>query len=284
MIKQTRFIITSALILSLVFTLQVSALTITNVDSPKQIQPGQSEDITLTIRNDLDEDFENIRVSLNLNNQPFSPYQSGSEEIIEDLNEGKSKEVDFTLQADSNAKAGVYKIPVILSYNNTQETDYISLTINAKPEIQINSENYLIKGRNNELNIKFVNTGLTDIKFLTVRIQDSGFQTISSKEVYIGDIDSNDFDSASYDVFVDSQASGIISVPVTLTYRDSLNNEFAETRSVSLKAYSNQEAIKLGLVKKSNTATIIIVLVSLLVLYLIYRFVKKRLKNKKKEM
>lgn len=260
----------------------VSAFTITNVNvNPDKIAPGQTADLILTIKNTQQADYENVNVNLVLDNLPFSPYQSSSMATIKSIDEDKSKSIEFNIKADSNAKTGIYKIPVIITYNTSKATSVVSVEVSSQPSLQVDSENYLIKGRNNEVNIKIINTGLADIKFLSVQAQETGLNIISSKYVYIGDIDSNDFDTASFSIFASKDASNIINLGLTINYRDSLNKEYQETKQVSLRAYSTDEAVSLGLIQKSNLGAIISFVVILIILYLVYRYIRKRLKKKK---
>jgi len=276
-------ILISLAILSLVFTLQiVSAFTITNVDTPSKIQPGQTATITLTIKNTLTSDYEDVRVNLILDNLPFSTTSS-NQAVIKSINEDKTKQVDFTIKADSNAKTGIYKIPVQISYNNSKASGVVSLEVSTKPLLTIDSESYVIKGRNNEINIKIINNGLADIKFLSIKASESGLSMIGSNYVYIGDIDSNDFDTAGFKIFVDNKAGSIIDFPVTINYKDALNQEYQETKQVQIKAYSTNEAVALGLMSKNNFGMIFGILIGIVVLYLVYRVIRRRLKNRKKE-
>lgn len=268
------------LIFGLLLVTHVSAFTIESVNMPAQIAPGESANIQLEIKNTLDKTYESVRVSLNLQNLPFSPYQSSSEKIIEKIREDKVEEVEFTLISNSDAEAGIYKIPVEIRYNNTIESSFISITINSKPSIDLSSDNYLIKGKEADISIKIINKGLSNAKFMTINLlESSGFRLLSSDSVYIGDVDSNDFNTADVKLFVDKNAGSFVSIPVSLTYTDALNKQYTETADVQIRAYSNNEAISLGLIKKNNTGLYVLIILGLIVLYFVYRFIRKRLKK-----
>ena len=264
-----------------------SALTITSVSSsPSEIAPGESVSVRLTVENNLNNDIENVVVSLDLTNVPFAPYQSSNQVTFSKIKEDNDREASFNLISFANAESGTYKIPVKMSYtyNDEIKTDdgIISLIINAKPIIDISAENsVLIKGKSDTLSIKIVNSGLGGLKFLNVQINSaSGLKVVSSDNVYIGNIDSDDFDTAEFEIFVNADASSNINLPVEISYRDSRNNEITENKNLILRTYTNEEAIQLGLVQKSNTLTYVGVVVGLIVIYLIYRGIKKRRKRK----
>lgn len=264
-----------------------SALTITSVSSyPNEIAPGESVSLSLTVENNLDDDIEDVVVSLDLTNVPFAPYQSSNQVTFSKIKEDSEKEISLDLISFANAESGTYKIPVEMSYkyNNTIRTDsgVISLIVNAKPIIDVSVENsVLIKGKSDKLNIKIVNSGLGGLKFLTIKVGSaSGLKMVGSDSVYIGNIDSDDFDTAEFDIFVNENAPSSINLPLEISYRDSRNNEIKENKNLILRSYTNEEAIQLGLTTKNNTLTYIGIAVGLVVIYLIYRGIKKRRKKK----
>ena len=139
-----------------------------------------------------------------------------------------------------------------------------------------------MKSQSYTFTLKIVNSGLSDIKFLYVIASDaSGMKFLSEKEQYIGDIDSDDFDSVDYNVVVNADASNTISLPVTLTFMDATNKEFTETSSLVLKTYSLKEARELGLVDKPKVTAYVVIFI-LVVGYIVYRTIRKRKLKKKR--
>lgn len=262
-----------------------SALTISSVKSnPSEVQPGEKFALELKIENNLDKDVENVIVDLDLNEKiPFAPYQSSNEIRIEEIGEGDEEKVSFDLIAFSDAVSGTYTIPVHIKYNNETENFLVSVIINAKPKIDVSSEgSVLIKGTSGKITLMIVNSGLGDAKFLSVSLsQVNGIDLTSPNRVYIGDIDSNDFDTADFNVFVSANAPSTISLPVELTYTDSRNNEVTENKIIIIKSYTQKEAISLGLINKNNTFLIIISVVGVLILFFIYRRIRKKARNKR---
>ncbi len=241
-----------------------SALTISDVStSPSEVEPGKTTDITIKLENDGNNDLTDVSVSLDLTNVPsFAPYDSSSEQSFDEILESKSKQAEFKLIALNDAKSGIYKIPVLIKYSEDTtgslpktKTGLISIIINSKPTIDIQaSDGLLIKGQEGKINIQIVNKGLSDIKFLEAELGNSGaFSLTSSDKVYIGDLDSNDFDTAEFSAFFKATAPTNLNVPVKITYRDIFNKEYAEEVSIPFKVYSRQDAISLGLISKNNT-------------------------------
>jgi len=272
--------------IAIVFLLSLSfasAITISDVStSPSEIQPGQTFNLEIKVENILDKDVKEVVVSLDLSLVPFAPHQSSNEARKEELDEDDSKTFEFDLISSSDTDSGTYKIPVTINYEldsvEKTATGLVSVTINAKPNLDLSLESSpLIKGRNSELSIRVTNSGLGEARLLSLRvIPISGLKLISSGNVYIGDIDSDDFDNADFSVSLNSNAASIINLPIEISYRDSRNKEFTETKYLPIKAYSEDEALELGLIQKSNTTTYLIVILVLVVLWWLWRRRKRK--------
>ena len=96
----------------------VSALTINSVStSPSQISPGETSIINIELENDGQYDIKDVSVSLNLldtptSRLPFAPYDSSSEFTINEIREDRTKYAEFEIIVLSDAKSGIYKIPL----------------------------------------------------------------------------------------------------------------------------------------------------------------------------
>lgn len=276
----------------------VAAVSITDVtSSPTEVVPGKTIDITIEIENIFEYDVTSLNIKLDLSgeNVPFAPYQSSSEKFLDELDEGDENDFKFKLIALPETSTGIYKIPVIITYNYEDENDtlikgptkseLISITVNSEPELKISLDDsvVLIKGKENVFTLKIVNSGLSDVKFLYVSINDaSGLRFLSEKEQYIGDIDSDDFDNVDYNIFVKADASNSITLPVTLNFMDATNKEFTENTNLVLKTYSLNEARKLGLADKPKIIFPLVVIV-LIVGYIFYRIQKKKKLKKRRK-
>jgi len=301
-IKTKVWVLLTAIFLTQLYL--ASALTISSAETiPNEVQPGERFSLDLKVENNLNEDVENVVVSLVLEptvstttgqiiyQPPFAPYQSSSEATIEEINNGDDEKIGFDLTAFSDAVSGTYNIPVKVSYTlsdngtrvNNEGLGVISVVVNAKPKIELSSEgDILIKGTKGKISIKVINSGLGDSKFLSIGIsQIPGIRITSTNKVYIGNVDSNDFDVADFDVFVNTDALSSINLPVVLTYTDSQNKQVTENKIISINAYTAKEATDLGLIGKNNAFVIILSLVGVLVLFLIYRRIKKKNRNKR---
>ena len=266
----------------------VSAVSIKDVSSsPTQVEPGEIASITIEIENILEKDVYNLNVKLDLSESPFAPYQSSSEKFVEEILEGDDEKFTYKLIVLPSTSSGIYKVPVQIDYvdedgNASTKTELISITVNAEPELKISVEepSALIRGSENSFSLKIINSGLADIKFVYFTVGEvNGINFLSEKEQYIGDIDSDDYDSLDYQIYLKENAQGLINLPVTLKFRDATNKEFTQVKTVALRTYSLKEAQELGLAKKPNYVLGIVLVV--IVMGIFIRSFQKRRKKKK---
>jgi len=278
--------ITLLIICLILFSLNlISSVSIQDVSSsPQEVAPGEIINILITIENIFDDDVYNLNVKLDLSeNIPLAPYQSSSESFLDELDSDDEEDFKFKLIVLPATPSGIYKIPVEITYedeegNYSTKKELISVTVNSEPELKVSLEDAdaLIKGKENTFSIRIINSGLADVKFVYVIVNDvAGINFISGKEQYIGDIDSDDFDSVEFRIFIDKNVPETITLPVILKFKDATNKEFQESRNIILKTYSLKDARKLGLVKKQNYALYIII-VLLILGYIGYRWRKKK--------
>ncbi|MCH8014624.1 MAG: hypothetical protein IH823_07605, partial [Candidatus Dadabacteria bacterium] len=98
-------------------------------------------------------------------------------------------------------------------------------------------------------------------------------------EVYLGNIDSDDFETADFDLFVKKTNERQITLPLILEYKDANNNDFKDSINLNLNLYSTSEAKKFGL-KKRNKFVGILIITIIVGVGLFYH--RKYLKKKKK--
>jgi len=266
----------------------VSALTIlSSSTNPSVITQGGSATLTLVLDNALEDDLENIRISLDLSNPqiPISPIESSTEVVLDKLDEGEQRSANFNIIILPGAKAGIYKIPVNISYfvegQNVfvQKTELIGVQVNSDPKLRVVSEGLIIQNLESKIEIKIVNEGLSDINYVSVELSDiPGLRVVSSKYEYLGTIESDDFDSVEFTMFSLENFGSLIALPVIIKYRDALNHEFTKQEIVLVPVYTQEEAQRIGLVESPNYIYLLIPI--LIIGFLIYRSIKKKRKKK----
>lgn len=268
--------------------ISVQALIIESVTSDtSELTPGDITEIEISLKNNEDVDIEKLSINIDLTNLPFAPFDSSTEFSIDEIRENKIKNARFKLIVLNDAQPMIYKIPIKISYREEDsselitKTSLISLKVESKPILGVNKEdNLLLKGEVNEIGVKVINKGLSNINFLEIEIQPSNnFQLLSPNKIYIGDLDSDDFDSVSFKIFIQENSPNKINIPLIIKYEDSLNKEYDENVDLQVDVYERKKAIELGLIKRSYTKEIIIFVIILIVFYFLYKYIKKKLKK-----
>lgn len=263
----------------------VSAMTVKSVDA-NNFQPGSEQKISLDVKNILNKDAEDVSLSLNiLVGIPFSIINSGD---TKDIDDGDTENFDFTLKASGDAKAGYYSIPYIVYYTIGTDrypiadpktgiiptTGTFSLTIEANPELvySVNAENPVV-GSKGKIKLTIVNKGLGDAKFVSVKIIPEGYTLLSEDNYYIGTISSDDSEIISFDVIFNNKNP---TLNAQIEYKDFNNQKITKNVNLPVTVYSNEEALKLGIIKQNNTFLYIIIGIVGICTWIITRKIRKK--------
>jgi len=253
----------------------------------KTLEPGSSGIVRIKLSNKADSVLKDIKVTLDLGGLPLVPVDSTNEKSIYKIDSRQDYEFEFKLLATPEAASGVYQVPLKVAYSDELGKTYltngtIGIIIGAEPDLSITLDDSDIyeSGKFGEIVIKVVNKGVTDIKFVNMKLGPSNsYQILTNDEVYLGNIDSDDFETAEFKLFVDKTRSKQISLSLILEYKDANNKDFSDNIELRLNLYTAFDAKKLGL-KQGNrflgTLIIIIIVVAGLLYY------RKRKKTRKK--
>ena len=255
---------------------------------PAVTAPGEKTKLTIELKNHATSLLKDIKVSLNLNKNgdekvPFSPIGSTNEKVISYAEPQASLPVEFELLVDSDAVSKAYKVPLDLKYSdvlnkNYSKTNLITLVVGATPDLGVTLERTEVytSGSFGSVVLRLVNKGPVDIKFLNVKVlQNENVKLLGADEAYIGKLDSDDFSTAEFKLFVRGKDS--VKIPVEVSYRDTNNNNYRESKEVELRLYSSSEAKNFGIGKNSSLFWIAVIAIAVLAAYYYYR----RRKHKK---
>ena len=255
--------------------------------TPAVIAPGEKTKLTLVLSNYAKSSLKDIKVSLGLDSSavpmPFAPVGSTNEKVITSMEPLSEIPIDFGLLVDSDAVSKSYRVPVTVKYSdslnkNYSKTNLVTIVVGDKPDLGIALErtDVYTSGTTGSVVLRFVNKGSPDIKFLNVKVlPNENVKVVGADEAYIGKLDSDDFSTAEFKLYLSGKSS--VKIPVKVEYRDTNNNEYSQTQEVELKLYSSSEAKLFGLEKTSSLAWIVAIAVLAIVCYYFYR----RRKSKK---
>lgn len=273
--------IISALLSLILLTNIASAITIRSITADA-ISPNKEGTISVEIKNTLNDTATDISMVLDFTNLPFIPIGS-SEDSISELDEDDTDELIFAVKATNDIAPGDYKIPFTLSYNVNnlpkQSKGTIGLIVKANPELyfSLSASNPIIN-QQGKLTLKIVNKGLADARFVSLKLiqNPSDYTLLSDSEVYIGKISSDDFETSAFDVFYKSKNPIFTAI---LEYSDFDNKKITQTINLPITVYTPEKAIELGIISKNNTPLYIGIAVALIVIWFVYRAIRKRIRR-----
>lgn len=251
---------------------------------PNVIAPGESGSIRIDIENTGDERINDVFVKLDLSGDvPFAPRDSSTEQRISRISKESTESSVFNINVLSSADEKIYKIPVRISYTDEfgqkfVKSDIVSINVGTKPnlELSIDSGGFVV-GQKGKISIKAVNSGLGDVKFLNVKLLPGNYEIMSADQVYIGNINSDDFQTADFEVMFKNTNP---TLNIEVSYKDSSNNDYLQDIDLPAKVYTLEKAKELGLARSSNTAAVVIGIIVLIILVIVLRrFLRKRKKE-----
>jgi hypothetical protein len=279
------------LLIVVIFSIKfISAIT---VDSEfVTLYSGEEKEINLDVENNHNFDIEDISIQLILDKTPFTSVGS-SERSVDDLDEDDDDSVTFKIKASVDIIPGDYNIPYEISYFDVDNTNdkitkegTFGIRVGAKTEIDYSIDpqgkdiEEPVINQNGQINLEIINKGLGEIKSVSVLILPEGFTLLSKDKVFIGSIDSEDTDTASFEVIYKSPSPLFKAV---ISYKDFDNVDRTKTLSIPFKVYTEKEALELGIIKKNNVIGYFIVIIVVIIVWFIYRRIKKKKRNNNKK-
>ncbi len=263
------------------------------------IVPGTKTKVSFFLENLADNSLRDIKLNLNIYTElataasitfrelPFTPIGSSNEKTLKSLFAGETKEIAFDLFTDADATSKVYKVPYTLTFADASGTNFttsgvVGLLVNSDPKMSVNLESTEIysAGAKGNIEFKIVNKGFGDLKFLDVTLKPSeDYDIMSNPEVYLGKLDSDDYDTAEYTIMVDDKAKDSVLLNLQVEYRDANGQLYSKEIPITLKLYSGAELKQRTNGGGSSGWIYLVIIVLALVGFFVYRRIRK---NRKK--
>ncbi|OFV67414.1 MAG: secreted protein containing APHP domain protein [Candidatus Syntrophoarchaeum caldarius] len=234
--------------------------------TPTNLAPGETREITLTVKNDGSRDARHI--TLNFQSSEYISVIGTSTIYINSINAWCDTSIKIMVRVEDGIDPGAYSIPITASFDEyyyTATTGYVTsamtpttLTIvfDVEGEILLDVADISTSplelredSENNNITVLVENAGSKDAKSVTVTIDPaspfleaySGSRTDFTE--VIASRSSHSF-SFALDV-VDGAAAGVYSIPLTIDYIDDEYNPFRINTTINLRI-SPQADFKVG--------------------------------------
>jgi hypothetical protein len=251
-----------------------NVLSVQEIRFPEKVAPGTSSQMSLKLENLADSQLKNIQVNLDVSGDslPFATSDSANKNL-EAVEPGESEWLNYTLNVDESAENSVYKLPIDISFENEAGTEFEQSTttgvnVGGKPSIEaeLNTEDALTEGTR-EITLRLVNKGHGSADFVSLEMQENdNLEVIGSNSVYIGSMDPDDFQTASFRVHVTAEQESVevnqIQLPVKVSYSDQ-DGDQVETQQIEAEIYTQQDLQRYGLGSGGSLLPFVVILVVL---------------------
>lgn len=240
---------------------------------PYPAEPGQIMTLWVAVQNFGNKKVDNAYLKV-VPEYPFSiPKGNGIVDVGRIASFGE-RLAEYDLVVDEDAIEGIYSFDV--QHCSDEDCNYvlrkievdISVRTGGSPRIRVGLEDTetFWSGKSGEVTLNIVNRGKLDIKFLTLTLLPSeDYEILSPEQVYIGELESDDFETADFKIFVEEGLAKsdtvYVDLPVKVEYTDSNNRDYDSQQQVRMKVYSQKDLKRFGLTQsKSSSSSYIIVL------------------------
>ena len=258
-----------------------SAVVVKNVQVDT-FAPGQEGLVRIEIENVLNDNAEDVSVLLKFDNLPFIPVGS-SEQTVDEIKDGDEESYVFRIKTSNDVIPGDYEIPYEINYVvddvEKKKGGTIGVRVSANPDLvfSVGTENPIMN-QQGQVTLKIVNKGFFEARFVSVKVLPEDFTLLSDSEEYIGTVDSDDFETAAFDVIFKKTNPTFRAI---VEYTDFDNKKVIENVELSFVVYTPEKALELGLTQKNNFGLFAGVIVTLIIFWILWRTIKKSRRMKK---
>lgn len=241
------------------------SLVVSSLEFPERIAPGSSSQMELELENLANSNFRNIDVRLDTSELPISTRET-SRKRISSIGHGETGTASFTIDVDDDADIELYDLPIEFEYqdqagNQLSMQEITGVNVGGFPNIDVEIEDSDIRspGRG-EVTFRIVNKGDGQARFTQVELLESDqYEILSENSVYIGSMIDDDFQTASFDLYVEEDQT--VELPVEVSYTDG-TGEQTENFEIERDLYTSSQLRRYGLESSSIPWILIVVLVA----------------------
>jgi len=262
--------------------------------TPTEVMPGANVPLDITVKNigpgtaysltaGIEED-RTVTTTGSVVERLISPI-GPSFDYTDKLNSGDETTLTINLSVDNSAEIKTYTVPVTIKYSDTNRTEtsitrYLGIRVNEMPEIDaVVSEvtPRFTPGVSSEISVDLLNIGASEARNISINVSSDLSDNIHPEKIFIGSLESDDFDAFSTTVSVPADASlGKHTLTIEIDYRNANFEPMVITKQLPIQVVSFEEAFPgAGAAAAFNIVFLIIIVI---IGYWIYR---KKFRKKK---
>lgn len=257
---------------------------------PSPAQPGKFVTLFIKAENSGGNLIENSRFIL-IPKYPFTIKRGeATEKTFGTIGSEQQVLLKYELFVDNSATEGTYEMPLRLCTNydctSYKETPVnIAVNTGGTPKVEVGLEDFDIISPQKTGTVTFhiINRGNLNTKYaLLDLIETNDFELLTPNKIYIGKLESDDFETAEFKLYIKSTDKQTIDLPVRIQYTDANDKDYDQTTTLKLKIYSQEQLLQMGLMQKSKAPTYYSLIALLIAIYISFRIVKFILRKRSK--
>lgn len=215
---------------------------------PDSLKIGRNETVIFTIKNNGG-DVNNLVLTWSEATNMILPLGSDNRKFVSSIGAGKTQEIKVNVLANPDASIGVYPLSVNMVYDDpTGSGQSINSTVGIKiigdfDFINIlESQDVLAAGQTGSVDIKIINRGDQEAKFLTLSASSGSFY-VDPVYIYIGNLKADDYSTEKFWLTTKNIASGTYPINIELSYKDAYGNSYQDVYPVNIQVSSLDQYI-----------------------------------------
>ncbi|MBN2567675.1 COG1361 S-layer family protein [Candidatus Woesearchaeota archaeon] len=184
------------------------------------LTPGEETDIGFTIRNVGSATLNDLVFSWENEEGTILPVGSDDSVYIPSLSIGETKDIGYTVIADTNADPGLYKLDLALTYNDPISGEDVTTQTIAGVYIggETDFDVAFSDESDGEISFTVANVGITPASSVSVVVpKQDGWLATGASSVMIGNLNAGDYTVASYTLSRTGRSDGIA---IDIVYTD----------------------------------------------------------------
>ncbi len=250
----------------------------------KTFKPGSEGKIVLTLKNSGSKTFYSVKTVLS------SDVLSFKNNVVEKDFLKPGDEETFVTDAiiKPTVVPGVYAVSINLefydeNYNLIKKSYSSNIKVFEKPDYFLTLEDGDLKTKGKgKIVVSISNVGSEKLKYLVLKLNSNEeyYDILSPDEIYIGNLDSDDYETGEFEVYV--KKDGVIPFNVSVIFKDSFGNLYYENKILNYEVYNFRTAEKYGFYKRNYSFIFLLLLVLFSIPIVFFRRKKGPLRKLKK--
>src|SRR3989338_1747151 len=227
-----------------------SVLSVESIETiPERPKPGENIRVNVTLRNLAESTIDEVTIKLVLDETIVAPTTSTSEKVIREIRPGATSSLIFDLIVPPEATSKLHLIPLQINYIDKFNTEHdidakFGVAVYSPPEYELVKEEsaVFLAEQQGIIVLSVSNTGTSDINFVVLELLPTqDYEILSNPKIYLGNLESDDYETAEFEIYTHAVPPGAIPLKLNLKYKDSFNQDFNEERLLDLRIFSKEE-------------------------------------------